>query len=59
MMVQQTFDIKDCKDELFVLKAVLDALHDGNSLLAKQVLVARIDVLMKEPALIRYDPRAA
>lgn len=59
MMQQQTFEIKDTREELATISDVLHLLHLGLIERAKEVLITRHDLLMTEPKVKAYDPREA
>lgn len=56
-ITQQTFDIKDNKEELETIAVVLTLLSAKQVQGAIEVLITRQDKLMEKPKVIAYDPR--
>ena len=57
MIVQQTFETKNCADELATLSRAIDLIGKKRIDEALRVLIVRHDQLLAAPILKRYDPR--
>lgn len=55
MIQTQTFDFKDCKDEIALLHAAIDLIDKKQYQQAIELMVRRCDQLTKEPKLKLYD----